>query len=441
MTLTQVRFSLYALLALSWSSVSSAFVPFMVGKTPERLFSGAAQIIVAREGKRTAVTVVSTYRGGQKEFALVIPVPALLKPEQVSVGDLKTVQRLDGFSAPRIVEYSDNDPCEAGDAKKSSKIIAGLAPGASLGFGKESAAESGDYRLITLNAADTENFVDWLGERGYQIPKDVVGSVKEGLRKGLKFLVVEISLSGTDSTAYKYLRPIQFAFEVDELSIPLSLGKAGAEKEQELTFYFVSRRGRFLPRERKLSELPTNVEIPEFVKEKFPAFYRALFARQFEKENQKPLILEYAWNMGWCDPCAADPLSQEELRQLGVFWLDEGDSTHKSQMIWPPGGGPVEAFVTRIHAQQNDEAGLQFRESKAVENFQAKFSVRHPWVPPQRACAQASDYMRKVKGRRETEAQTLVKLTGWSIEDVYKQMGAQSALLDQERKWYEKIFK
>lgn len=34
------------------------------------------------------------------------------------------------------------------------------------------------------------------------------------------------------------------------------------------------------------------------------------------------MFLEYAWDMAWCDPCAADPLSYDELRELGVFWLD-----------------------------------------------------------------------------------------------------------------------
>ncbi|MEZ4751010.1 MAG: DUF2330 domain-containing protein [Bdellovibrionota bacterium] len=441
MTRVKARFAVVSLLFLSWSAGAFAFVPFIVGKTPERLFTGASQIVVAREGKRTAVTLVSTYRGGQKEFVLVIPVPALLKPEQVSVGELATVQRLDAFSAPRIVEYSDSDPCESGGSKKTPKIIAGLSPGASLGFEKDNEATPGDYKLITLSASDTETLGDWLGERGYQVPKNIGAVIRESIKSGLKFLAVEITLTATDSTAYKYLRPIQFAFEVEDLSIPLALGKAGAEKEQEVTFYFVSRRGRFVPHEKKLASLPTNVDIPEFIKEKFPAFYRALYSKQLEKENQKTMFLEYAWNMGWCDPCAVDPLSPEELRQLGVFWLDEGDSTRKSQMIWPPGGGPVEAFVTRVHAKPGAEDSLQFRESKSMDNFQAKFAIRHPWVPPQRTCAQASDYMRKVKGRRETEAQTLAGLTGWTIEDVYKQMGAQSALLDQERKWYEKIFK
>ena len=56
--------------------------------------------------------------------------------------------------------------------------------------------------------------------------------------------------------------------------------------------------------------LPADVEIPVFVKDEFADFYRDLFARQVEKERMRTVFLEYAWDMGWCDPCAADPLSR-----------------------------------------------------------------------------------------------------------------------------------
>ena len=50
------------------------------------------------------------------------------------------------------------------------------------------------------------------------------------------------------------------------------------------------------------------------------AIYRDLFSRQVKREQERGVFMEYAWDMNWCDPCAADPLSAEELRSLGVFW-------------------------------------------------------------------------------------------------------------------------
>src|SRR5262249_15720662 len=69
--------------------------------------------------------------------------------------------------------------------------------------------------------------------------------------------------------------------------------------------------------------LPTGMDVPLYVKDRFQDFYRALFDRAVTKADMRAVFLEYAWDMNWCDPCAADPLSFEELRNLGVFWASE----------------------------------------------------------------------------------------------------------------------
>lgn len=55
--------------------------------------------------------MANDYQGAAKDFALVVPVPVVLKPEQVKIGEAKVIQQLDAFSAPRLVEYFDPDPC------------------------------------------------------------------------------------------------------------------------------------------------------------------------------------------------------------------------------------------------------------------------------------------------------------------------------------------
>ena len=83
-------------------------------------------------------------------------------------------------------------------------------------------------------------------------------------------------------------------------------------------------------------KLPTGMDIPIYVKDRFPEFYKAMFAQQVTKENMSAVFTEYAWDMGWCDPCAADPLSQDELRNLGVFWLGESPQPFTPGQGRPP---------------------------------------------------------------------------------------------------------
>src|SRR5438093_677678 len=88
-----------------------AFCGFYVGKADAKLFNKASQVVLVRDGDRTVMTMASDFKGEMKEFAIVIPVPTFLKKEQIHVGDKKLVDHIDAYSAPRLVEYFDANPC------------------------------------------------------------------------------------------------------------------------------------------------------------------------------------------------------------------------------------------------------------------------------------------------------------------------------------------
>src|SRR4028119_1290184 len=89
-----------------------AFCGFYVAKADTKLYNQASQVILARNGDRTVLTMANDYQGDVKDFAIVVPVPVVLQQDQVNVGDPKIIERLDAFSAPRLVEYFDPDPCD-----------------------------------------------------------------------------------------------------------------------------------------------------------------------------------------------------------------------------------------------------------------------------------------------------------------------------------------
>jgi len=75
-----------------------------------------------------------------------------------------------------------------------------------------------------------------------------------------------------------------------------------------------------------------------------------MLEQQVKKADMRAGFTEYAWDMNWCDPCAADPLSFEELRSLGVFWSNETPPDlipgRGRRPIMPPMGGARDVFVT-----------------------------------------------------------------------------------------------
>src|SRR5262249_34571017 len=133
----------------------------------------------------------------------------------------------------------------------------------------------------------------------------------------------------------------------------------------------------------------------------------------------------------WCDPCAADPLSADELRRLGVFWSD-GDAR----------GGAANAFLTRLHVRYDNEhfpEDLVFQETGDRTNFQGRYVLRHAFTGPA-TCRPAADCRRSLVERHGREAEQLASLPGWTIADIRKKMGPDAAA-GPEPAWWERLWK
>jgi hypothetical protein len=197
-----------------------------------------------------------------------------------------------------------------------------------------------------------------------------------------------------------------------------------ADGAQELYVYTLTRKGRVETMNYRTVKLSTDVEIPGYVKDpqEFARMYRAMFDQHVKRENMSAVFQEYAWDMGWCDPCAADPLSSTELRRLGVFWVD--GSLPASRV---PGNqaSPQNVFVTRLHVRYDHAhfpEDLVFQETGDRTNFQGRYVIRQPWTGPA-VCPEAEGYRQQLRQRQEREAQALAALTGWNVEDVRRRSG------------------
>ena len=145
---------------------------------------------------------------------------------------------------------------------------------------------------------------------------------------------------------------------------------------------------------------------------------------------------EYAWDMSWCDTCAADPLSPDELKKLGVFWLENGDGS---------GGSPV--FLTRLHVRYDAAhfpEDLTFQETSDRENFQGRYIMQHPFVGYETSaekCEAMSGYKRQLHTRHEQEAATLASLTGWNMSEIRRKMKLDQGNDGDDSSWYKNLWK
>ena len=186
-------------------------------------------------------------------------------------------------------------------------------------------------------------------------------------------------------------------------------------------------------------KLPSDRDVPEFVKGEFSDFYRALFSRQVKLQGMQVVFTEYAWDMSWCDPCASEPLSNDELRSLGVFWLDDAQSGRG----WPGRAQSGSTFITRLHLRY-DRAhfpeDLVFQETADRGNFQGRYILRHAWTGDER-CSAAATYRAELRARHEQEVERLASLTGWSIADIRKSAGIMGGPPQPEPAWWERLWR
>ena len=385
------------------------------------------------------MTMANDFHGQPRDFAVVIPVPTLITRGQIHIGDKALIDHLDAYSAPRLVEYFDDDPCRKYDVLERALAYSPIAAQSmvkdekrakSLGVTIEARYTVGEYDILILSATQSNGLETWLKESGYTIPTGASTVLGSYIRQNMKFFVAKVNLGEHEKLGYSYLRPIQVAYESPKFMLPVRLGTVNAAGPQELFVYALTRKGRVEATNYRTIKLPSDLDVPIYVRDEFSPFYKALFSEQVRKENMSALFTEYAWDMNWCDPCAAEPLSRKELRNLGVFWVSEDANTR----------GVSEVFLTRLHVRYDRDhfpEDLVFQETGDRQNFQARYVLHHPWTGSGDECDAASAYRRGLREREEKEARNLSSLTGWSINDVRKKMNLASNDVQRDKKWWE----
>ena len=367
--------------------------------------------------------MANDYRGELTEFAMVIPVPTFIERDQIHVTDNKIIDHLDAFTSPRLVEYFDEDPCRVYERRSavalkslgylvadSAEMERARSPGVTI----EAQYTVGEYDILILSAEESSGLETWLTSNGYRIPDGASRVLGSYIKQKMRFFVAKVNLEEQSKLGANYLRPLSIAFESPKFMLPIRLGTVNANGPQELFIFAITPKGRVETTNYRTVKLPSGNDIPIFVKDEFSEFYRAMFDQQVKKQGMTTVFLEYAWNMSWCDPCAADPLSRDELRELGVFWLDDSRQQGQAQ----------NAFVTRLHVRYDAKhfpEDLRFQETGDQSNFQGRYVLRHPWTGTA-DCGPSRAYIQGLPDRFEREAQTLASLTGWNINTIRTKM-------------------
>jgi len=397
-----------ACIAVAGGGAAHAFCGFYVSGSGAKLSNDATQVVLMRDGTRTVLSMQNDFKGPLEDFAMVVPVPVVLKEADVKTLPRTVFSNTDSLGSPRLVEYWEEDPCPIARPKEEMEMraygsSAGMAMDGDEGGARrkdtvkiEAKFDVGEYKILILSATEAAGLETWLKANKYKIPDGAEPLLRPYVEAGSKFFVAKVDPKKvTMEGNHAALSPLRFHYDSEDFALPIRLGMANSSGKQDLIVNIISADKRFEVANYKNVFIPTNFDVKPAVKTRFAEFYAALFDKTIEA-NPGAVVTEYAWTAVpnyHCDPCTDADITNPDLITLG------GDVV----------GGPIAGgnfVLTRLHARygKNDmKDDLRFREAKPVTGgreqwtkqgieygaapsaqnyFQARYAIRHWWTGP-----------------------------------------------------------
>lgn len=269
------------------STHAFSFCGFYVAKADTKIFNKTSEVIYVRDGKRSIITMSNDFQGDVKDFAMVIPVPTVLKKKDIKVMSNELFKKFDAYSGPRLVEYYDQTPCPVFTDLQfdftnevTPETIEMNMPDIMIRevVKIEAKYEIGVYDILILSATESSGLKDWLIYNEYKIPEGAEEVLDPYIKDNMKFFVVKVNLDRQGAlTADNELKPLQISFESPKFMLPIRLGMANANGFQDMIVYFLSKNGRVETANYRTAKIPTDRNVPTFIREEFGEFYKKTF--------------------------------------------------------------------------------------------------------------------------------------------------------------------
>jgi uncharacterized protein (TIGR03382 family) len=393
---------------------ASAFCGTYVSGGESDLFNNATQVVMMRDGQQTVLSMQNNYQGPPKNFAMVIPTPQVLNKDDVKVVKDEVFDRIDRLTAPRLVEYWEQDPCRnrrryAGNGG-ARDVAAGGADAGSSKVDVEAQFDVGEYEVVVLSSSESSALENWLRNNKYNIPKGASKYLQPYVQQGQYFFVAKVDTSKVQfQNGQAVLSPLRFHYQSQQFKLPVRLGLINSQGKQDLVVNILARNQRYRVANYPNATIPTNLRVKESVKGRFPSFYKALFKRtlkQNRKNGQNPVVTEYSWNASTCDPCPGPALDRSHFLTLGADVIFDVPTQGSPDAGRGPRRIPTDWTITRLHARYSQKTlgkDLVFEKAPAIRGgrgqpgnlqqgaqtknasrnrFQGRYIITHPWDGP-----------------------------------------------------------
>ena len=209
---------------------AGAFCGFFVAGSDAKLTNNASQVALMRKGNRTVMTMSNNYQGPPENFAMVVPVPVVLHKEDVKTLPADVFEHIDPLSAPRLVEYWEQDPVRR--RSRSTQRPCGAvdnvpaddrqrAAQGDHGVKVEARFATGEYEIVILSAQRLGRARDVAARDNYNIPQGAAGALAPYVRDQMKFFVAKVNIKKVQRDVHGRGRALAAALRA---STPTSCG-------------------------------------------------------------------------------------------------------------------------------------------------------------------------------------------------------------------------
>ena len=296
----------------------------------------ATQVVLMRDGTTTVVTMRNNYRGPAEEFLMVVPVPQVLRRDDVKVLKDEVFERVSEVSSPRLIEYREDDPCPE---RSSGVLFGGTAAKSSGGLGSmrsdtseeyvpseiriEDEFKVGEYDISVLSATESRGLLTWLESEGWGVPDGADALIQPYIEQGMYFFVAKVDPSKLDfDDGEAKLSALRFHYDSEDFALPIRLGLINAEEHQDLLIHILAKNQRYEVANYSNVFLPTGLKVKRSTLTRFSSFYESLFLHTMNK-NKGAVVTEYA-RRAFCSGCDLTGLGDYHLRAFGLDVIDPG---------------------------------------------------------------------------------------------------------------------
>lgn len=410
-----------ALSLLGLSPSAQAFPGLYVAKDADaELYNHTSQVVIARDGNRTTLTMLNDYEGSVGEFALIVPVPATLQPEQVKIVDPLAIKRIAFLSSPALIFDRPNcavqclrrEPCF-----KTETIVTGdvnifydpygvfsdrhhqtVAQSASdrhlcsppspttvlypVDFYRiRSLITTGEFETTVLNTRNGHQLNGWLQEQGYSISETTAQALQPYIDQNMNFVVAQVTIPEFAAGQTYYLHPLQITYDSPQFVLPTQLGKLNSQGLQEVSLHLLSSKGRAEVVNYPTVPTPSEAVLPEFVAdnfgEKFIEVYQAVLEKTFERAGRNTVLLESVLPVQALHPLAPQSTQREaayadDLQVAGVSWLP---TPKPGESASEPGADVFFTGLRLRYSPADFPEDLILYETREPERFEVRYNL------------------------------------------------------------------